>query len=837
MDKIEHVVLLMLENRSFDSLLGWLYEKRSPARNVPSLRPGERAYDGLQGLRLQDYENVDATGTIRVSPIRGARGLNVPNIAPGESFAEVTTQLFGTEKPAASDKPTMKGYVRDYADLLRRHGLSEADVKRYADQVMQSHTPDQLPVINGLAEHYAVCDRWFSSVPSQTNPNRAFAFCGTSMGLVDNGFLEENPLAKGIESLVGYKLGDDRFHAPTIFNALHAGGNTTWKIFRESGLLQNNVYKLADIVARFVDPPSVEYLKQLSGPKIESDYTHRLFPQIQRIPAADSSFATLDNLDEFFAAALAGRLPNFTYIQPEWTIGERGTANGLKGTLFHQGDDYHPPGNLDAGETLVQAVYTALIRNRQAWEKTLLIITFDEPVGSFDHVPPPAAVPPWGQGTTPNFPREQDFRFDRYGGRVPAILVSPLIEKGTVFRSPTNVPFDHTSIISTILKWRGQAQRIAEFGERTKQAPTFDSIVSLSTPRTDEWDAPFMTARIARKTGDPVRFYDRFALRDPSGKYISAFQEREVGPWSVFSDDPSLSEYFPTLDYVDLANSARTTRFYCQLATNRPDATAINVGGDGVPIKLVATERGLGAYNVLGAWRDATDCYYFNDYLEGDNNTRQIWTLRRADRSGGPLRFGDKVVLENKYFGQVLAPHGGSVTTVRGTPGSAVWTIEPISVDRPDPGSLAPASDCYVRHVKSGRYVTKVYKGAQWYPTLGTSGERVKLHLQGDMRSRTFVDGMAAQLLSATEDLNSSGKRCDQLMAWTNPYLYYYYHDYSADYQTWIISLVAGAGVIQSGSKVRLINKGYGQFMAPKEGYLTTVTNYSDECDWVLEKV
>src|SRR4029077_4715078 len=93
MNKIEHVVLLMLENRSFDSMLGWLYEKGHPAKNVPELTPGQRAYEGLQGLKLQDYENVDATGTIKVSPIRGAKGLNVPNIAPGETFAEVTTQL------------------------------------------------------------------------------------------------------------------------------------------------------------------------------------------------------------------------------------------------------------------------------------------------------------------------------------------------------------------------------------------------------------------------------------------------------------------------------------------------------------------------------------------------------------------------------------------------------------------------------------------------------------------------------------------------------------------------------------------------------------------------
>jgi len=94
MDKVEHVVLLMMENRSFDSLLGWLYEKGAPAKNVPALQPQERPYHGLQGLNLQDYENVDATGTIRVKPIKGAKGLNVPNIAPGENFTQVLTQLF-----------------------------------------------------------------------------------------------------------------------------------------------------------------------------------------------------------------------------------------------------------------------------------------------------------------------------------------------------------------------------------------------------------------------------------------------------------------------------------------------------------------------------------------------------------------------------------------------------------------------------------------------------------------------------------------------------------------------------------------------------------------------
>jgi phospholipase C len=434
-------------------------------------------------------------------------------------------------------KPTMKGYVRDYTNLLRHHGYKEDDVKRYAEQVMQSYMPDQLPDLNGLAEHYAVCDMWFSSVPSQTNPNRAFAFCGTSMGLVDNGFLEEDPRRVAIENYVGYKLGDDRFKAKTILNALADDGKTTWKVFRQSGLLQNNVSKAVDILNKldpagwlYASSESKAYLKELSSSELVSDYTHRLFPEILKIKDADSHFTKLDKLDDFHSAARAGQLPNFTYIQPEWTIGERGTGGALKSVLFHQGDDYHPPGNLDAGENLVKQIYNSLISNRKAWEKTLLVITFDEPIGSFDHYPPPATIPPWVKGKAPELKRQYNFNFDRYGGRVPTILVSPLVEKSTVFRSTTSVPFDHTSIIATILKWRGLENK--DFGERTRQAPTFENVVSLNTPRNDEKEVRFL--KLFHKAGEPVRFHDRFHLRDAMGKYISGFREHAVFPRLFF---------------------------------------------------------------------------------------------------------------------------------------------------------------------------------------------------------------------------------------------------------------------------------------------------------------
>ena len=411
----------------------------------------------------------------------------------------------------------------------------------------------------------------------------------------------------------------------------------------------------------------------------------------------------------------------------------------LKSILFHQGHDYHPPGNLDAGENLVKQIYNSLISNRKAWEKTLLLITFDEPIGSFDDYPPPAAIPPRVKGKAPGLKRQYNFSFDRYGGRVPTILVSPLVEKITVFRSTTSVPFDHTSIIATILKWRGLENK--DFGERTKQAPTFDNIVSLSTPRKDEKEVRFL--KVSHKLGEPVRFYDRFNLRDATGKYISGFREHAVFPGSFFSEDPTFSEYFPiqaienpiemkpggilvagkwrTQDEVNKAsadgirntlivelsghtnqpggyfqgkkdvelvgigavvvfllragirdraalttmsdddqrkaliveNNRRYTdrtipqlqamtnqelvqmglqwfsasQFYLQNANNRPDSGNVI----GTEVRLVATDDGLGSYNVLGAWKDSRDCYYFNDYMEGDNAKRETWIVSKVN--------------------------------------------------------------------------------------------------------------------------------------------------------------------------------------------------------------
>ena len=117
-------------------------------------------------------------------------------------------------------------------------------------------------------------------------------------------------------------------------------------------------------------------------------------------------------------------------------------------------------------------VYNCL-RASKAWRKSLLIITYDEHGGCYDHVAPPAAVSP-----EPPLPG-QTFGFDRYGVRVPAVIVSPYVAPGTVFGKSTTVPFDHTSIIATVRKRFDITQALTA---RDAQAPDLDSVLILPQP-------------------------------------------------------------------------------------------------------------------------------------------------------------------------------------------------------------------------------------------------------------------------------------------------------------------------------------------------------------------
>lgn len=701
MNNIEHAVVLMLENRSFDMMLGWLYEHDQPAFNIPPAQPGDQ-YRGLQSVNSNDLINTALNGTLTAKPSRGVKGFTVPDVDPGEEFEHVLTQFYDHVAPLPV-VPNMKGLLEDFVGVLQARGYSAADVIRLAQTCLSSFTPGQLPILNQLAKHYAVCDDWFASVPSQTNPNRAFLMSGTSNGMVNNGELETNPQARAIESILGFALGDDRIDAPTLFNALSSSG-IDWAVFWQTSYAPQKMHKLltglpflVPILLRTFPPlgiaaaallaalqPYTAYLEDLTSGELGSCYTWRLFPQIKdKIPNAAQHFG---KIEDFHRRARAGQLPAFSYIEPFWSISHTTNENPIYQKLVSVlGNDYHPPCNVLVGEQFVEDVYTSLISNRAAWSKTLLLITFDEFVGTFDHrtneLRQNAVTPPWGQSGQPPFHSKTNFDFKRLGSRVPTILVSPYVQKSTVFRSDpsqTPVPYDHTSVIATTLKWRGLSGQLAQFGQRAAAAPTFDQVLALTQPRTDEAALQFLDTPQA--IGDPVLYGASFRLKNQNGDYLSAFytamKASSIGaviPDSLLSIcvDLGVAAYFPTTG----GSQPATLSFVTQAAD--PPAQITN----NAQVMIISRELALGALNILGAWNDSHDCYYYDEYFEGDQAPKEKWIVQKLANTNQPVRYGDQVYLVSvSSTGERLTRDtrwwvsSGYITT---SGGGDYWTIEP----------------------------------------------------------------------------------------------------------------------------------------------------------------
>src|SRR5262249_20493978 len=347
---IKHIVQLMLENRSFDQMLGFLYE--SSGNRSPTNQP----FEGLTG----DESNPDDTG--RESKVfkfdRNDPNLYLkPGADPGEGFFNTNYQLFSTDDPEPDAVPTNKGFVMNFKAAI------ESDLARHfkdtlpgtdPSEIMGMYTPDLLPVMSALAKGFAVCDHWFAAAPTQTIPNRAFANAATSQGHLDNHV--------------------KTFTCPSIFGRL-SDADIDWAIY---GYNRDPLTRLD-----FTDTQHAD----------ESHFGH---------------------FRDFKARARAGTLPAYTFLEPSWAA---------------PGNSQHPDYDVALGEQLMHEVYTTL-RNSPNWNDTLLLITYDEHGGNYDHVAPPSgALPP------DDSVGEFGFDFTRFGVRIPALLISPRIAAGTVFRA------------------------------------------------------------------------------------------------------------------------------------------------------------------------------------------------------------------------------------------------------------------------------------------------------------------------------------------------------------------------------------------------------------------
>src|SRR6201999_1454255 len=179
---IEHVVVLMLENRSFDHMLGYLY---SGSGNVS---PSGQPFEGLSGTETNPDASGNPVSVYQITPST-PNAYFMPGADPGEGYKATNDQLWGSVTAPASGTPaTMQGFVKDFAYTIGWETSDKWSIVpgTTADWIMGCFTPETLPVLSALAKGYAVCDQWFSSAPTETMPNRAFACAGTSQGHLDD---------------------------------------------------------------------------------------------------------------------------------------------------------------------------------------------------------------------------------------------------------------------------------------------------------------------------------------------------------------------------------------------------------------------------------------------------------------------------------------------------------------------------------------------------------------------------------------------------------------------------------------------------------------------------
>ena len=406
--QIEHIVVVMMENRSFDNMCGWLYGPgaQPPSRFLPAA-PNPRPYDGFRAGLFnpvnEQYFTGQSTDTYQV--FSQANAMNMPDPDPNEDFPNVNYQLYGPESPSQNPTWPNLGFVVNYKIVTGTN---------IPVQIMEPFSPAQVPVLAQLARNYAICDAWFSSVPSNTWPNRSFVHAGTSNGNVVNG-THPNPL---------------EWDVPTIFNVLEEM-RIGWKVYSDT-----------------VITPALTWL---------------MFPKLWGFALDHFS-----HFNEFKQACASSSLPRYSFLEPSF--------------LGNPNDD-HPPHDVRAGEQFLFEIWQAVSQS-PAWHNTLLVISYDEHGGTYDHV-----MPPWN-ATCPDAqsnPGQQGFTFNRFGVRVPAVVVSPWIQEGTVFRSDSmaGVPYDHTSILATLRDWLEIPSEKMLKSARVAKAPTLAQVLSLQTPRTD----------------------------------------------------------------------------------------------------------------------------------------------------------------------------------------------------------------------------------------------------------------------------------------------------------------------------------------------------------------
>lgn len=391
---IEHVVVLMMENRSFDHYLGLLKATRP---DLIGCLPNDV---GCSNPR--DPEDPNST-VYQVN----SNGINV-QASPDHSIHGTTGQIYShSATPAVAD---MQGFVRSYGQHTGEDN---------GPHVMDCLAPEHVPILATLAQEYLLFDGWFSSVPGPTEPNRCYAAAASSHGMATN---DAQRMAVGLPN-------------KTLFRQLEEMG-LDWRIY----------FELVPTMLMFKDMR-------------HKDARSRYHP-----------------MQKFYTDVAAGDLPQYTWLEPNYYAEPNRPPT-----------DQHPDHNMADGEMLIKKVYESL-RAGPLWNKTALVITWDEHGGFFDHVAPPNPVPSPDNITATDDP----FDFTRLGVRVPTVVVSPWVSKGALVHAPAadKGQYEHSSLAATVVhKLFAPAEGHPpqrHLNARDAWAATFEHVFTgLTEPRSD----------------------------------------------------------------------------------------------------------------------------------------------------------------------------------------------------------------------------------------------------------------------------------------------------------------------------------------------------------------
>jgi phospholipase C len=457
---VEHVIVLALENRSFDHMLGFL-EHPSPAfeRLTEDGRYSNPGWDGGASVSV----SPEAKHVLPIGPDHAHDGvmeqlaLDKPGTPTNQGF--VTSLERSGRHP---NRPKYSGLLSPAVNLYRTiFGAKKPSATGRGPLAMLCQPSGQVPVLSQLARDFAVCTRWFCSVPGETWPNRNFLHAATSDGETDI---------------------DLRFYDnPTIFELLEQHGKT-WHIYYD-------------------DTPQVWAF-------------HELWDTPER-------HANWYPFPDFLAHAAAGQLPSYSFIEPNHRpplglINERASASP------EVSNNQHPENNLVSdsayaaftpgtatdfarAETLIATIYETLRANQALFERSLLLVTYDEHGGFYDHEPPPTGVPSpgtkqdWGTRIGHLFlrPKAAHFSFEMLGPRVPAVVISPYVPAGTI----DDTVRDHSSVPSTVREiFVPGAQPLTA---RDRWAQPFHRLLSLAAPRRS--DLPDLSRFVGPAAATPTQ--------------------------------------------------------------------------------------------------------------------------------------------------------------------------------------------------------------------------------------------------------------------------------------------------------------------------------------------